>query len=247
MRIVKIVSVIIALVYPAVFADVSDHNDLSAYYGFGEMETVKLEWGVGGLKVTDINSDGRNDILIVNNRKAKIEILIQKETIGPGETKISVDPKDIDINALNPDTRFEKQPLQLSQKVYSLTTGDLNSDGMVDVVFYGEPRGLYLYLQKSPDDDEKKKSLNWRTRKKMDIADGLITPYALACGDLTNDGLDDLALASNDGVYVITQKTDGTLSEAVKYPCTNQPKAIEIKDIDGDGVNDLFMLTDASE
>lgn len=245
-RLVEIVSIIAAVCFTS-FAGEMDYNDLSAYYGFGEMEMVKLNWGIGGLRIADINGDGRNDILIVNNRKARVEILIQKDAIGPGEPEVSVDPTDFEINAFNPDTRFDDQALSLSQKVYSMTTGDLNLDGMVDVVFYGEPRGLYIYLQKDNDDDRDNKALSWRTRKKIEIDDGLVTPYGLDCGDLTNDGLDDLVLACKDSVYIITQKEDGTLAEAVKYPSTNQIKAVEVVDVDGDGVNDLFMLTDASE
>ena len=113
-------------------------------------------------------------------------------------------PEDIEINAINPPTRFDKQPLAVSQKLYSLAVGDLNSDGMVDLAYYGDPKGLYIVLQKASDKNTDKQSeLSWRTRKKIKIDDGLLTPYALVCGDLNNDGLDDLALASQDAKLLV--------------------------------------------
>jgi len=180
----------------AAHAGRGDTGDLAGYYGFKEIEIIKLDWGIMGLRVADFNRDGRNDIAIVNNRKARIELLVQKEAIGPGETDVAVDANDADINEILPLSRFESQALAISQKVYSLACGDLNSDGLVDLAFYGEPKGLYVILQKQTGDEAgKAKSLSWRTRKRIKIDDGLVTGLALVCADLNNDGADDLALA----------------------------------------------------
>jgi hypothetical protein len=223
-----------------------DCNDISAYYGFKEMEVVKLDWGVANLRIADFNGDGRNDIAIANNRKAKIELLIQKEAVGPGETEVAVDPEDVDVNLLSPPTRFEKQSVAVSQKLSSLVCGDLNSDGMVDLAFYGEPRGLYVLLQKPPE-PEKPQTLNWQTRKKIKIDDGLLISGALLCADLNKDGSDDLALAGRDGVYIVAQKEDGSLAEPVKYPVTAQTLGIEVGDLNCDNINDLIVITNDNE
>ena len=50
-----------------------DIENLSAYYGFREMEIVKLDNGIRGLRILDLNGDGLNDIVVVNNQKSKIE------------------------------------------------------------------------------------------------------------------------------------------------------------------------------
>ncbi|MHC4739772.1 MAG: FG-GAP repeat domain-containing protein [Planctomycetota bacterium] len=248
MRPIKIIIAVVLVT--TIFTDaiaqsnINDFNDLSAYYGFDEMEIIKLDWDIKNLRVADINGDGRNDIAIINNRKAKIELLVQKDSLGPEEMEVTIDPEDVDVNQLTPFTRFEKQPVAVSQKMYSLVCGDLNSDGMIDLAFYGDPKGLYVILQKTGETGtDKPRTLSWRTRKKIKIDDGLVTANALACADLNNDGTDDLVLAGRDGIYTIIQKKDCSLAEPVKYPTTSQTLGIRIADLNGDNINDLVLIT----
>ena len=225
-------------------SDVNDVNDLSAYYGFDEIEIIKLDWRIKNLILADFNRDGRGDIAIANNRKAKIELLIQKEEMGPGETPVAVDPEDVDVNQIAALTRFERQSVAVSQEIFSLVCGDLNSDGLVDLAFYGNPKGLYVILQKPGEDvTDKQKTLNWRTRKKIKIDDGLITSNALVCADLNNDGTDDLALAGGDGIYIVLQKEHGALAEPVKYPTAVRTLSIRVGDLNSDNINDLILIT----
>jgi len=238
-RIFKIITavVFVSLIFGNVDAEQADPNDLEDYYGFEEIEIIKLDWGIKCLRVADFNGDGRKDIAVANDMKAKIELLIQKEAIGPGEKAVEVDPNDIDINFISPPTRFEKQSVAVSQRIYSLVCGDLNLDGMKDLAFYGDPKGLYVMLQKASETEEaKSRTLNWRTKKKIKIDDGLTTPRALVCADLNNDGADDLALAGRDGIYIVLQKEDGSLATPVEYPTTaaTQIRGIRVGDLNGE-------------
>ena len=219
-------------------------DDLSQYYGFKEIEIVKLDWGIQDLQIADFNGDGRNDIAIINNRKARIEILIQKEALGPDQAAAAIDPDDTDVNVITAQTRFAGESIAVSQKLHSLVTGDLNSDGLTDLAFYGEPKGLYVILQDADDSKtENSKSLTWRTRKKIPIDDGLQISGALVCDDLNNDRVDDLALAARDGVYIILQDEDGSLGEPVKYPTSGQTLSVDVSDLNGDTINDLVLRT----
>jgi hypothetical protein len=243
-----IAAVFIIASLDCVKAGQADPNDLSAYYGFGEMEVIKLDWDIKNLRVADFSGDGLNDIAVVNNEKSKIELLIQKKNVGPAEPPVSVDPEDADINLILPPTRFATESVPVSQRIYSFACGDIDSDGLVDLVFYGEPRGLYVILQKPAETGAgPQKTLSWRPRKKIKIDDGLLTPNALVVADLNNDGANDIVLAGQNGIYIILQKKDGPLAEPVKYPTTDLTLGVETGDLNGDGLNDLVLITNDGE
>lgn len=230
------------------YAQQADSNDISAYYGFKEMEIIKVDWGIQDLRVADFNGDGRKDIALTNNRRARIELLLQKEAIEPSEKDFAIDPNDRDINAITPPTRFEKQNVAVSEKLHSLVCGDFNSDGRTDLAYYGEPKALYVLLQKTEEDETNKSiSTSWPTKKKIAIDDGLPTSNALICADLNNDGADDLALAGRDSIYIIVQEKDGSLAEPEKYPTSSQTLGIEVGDLNGDRINDLILVTNDIE
>jgi hypothetical protein len=224
----------------------SKQPELAAYYGFGEMESIKLAWGISNLIIADFNGDGRNDMAIANNTKARIELFIQKQAIGPDAGNKALGLQDEDINLLTPPSRFTNLNVPLSQRIYSLVAGDLNGDGRCDLAFYGDPKGLYVILQ-SAEGEDKTPVPSWRAAKKISIDDGLVTSDSLVCADLNNDGRKDLALAARDAVYIILQKPDGSLAEPVKYPSMAQIRAIMAGDLNGDKLNDLVIVTDQEQ
>ncbi len=221
-------------------ATVGGQEDLSAYYGFGEIEMVRLDWGVMCLRVADLNGDGRNDMVIANNVKARIELLIQKAHIGPDDQAVTVDPNDIDVNTLTPPTRFEKIGLPVSQKMHSLICGDLDGDGAVDLAFYGDPAGLYVIRQKTDGD---RSTIRWRAPERIAVEDGLETANALQCADLNRDGRSDLVLAGRQQLYVLLQTPDGDIAEPTKYPTTALTLGVEIADLNGDAIPDIILVT----
>ncbi|MBN2019821.1 MAG: VCBS repeat-containing protein [Sedimentisphaerales bacterium] len=225
-----------------------DSNDIGQYYGFAELEIVKLDYGIQNLQIADFDGDGLNDIVLANNAKSCIELLLQKKQVGPEEEEVAVDPNDLDINALVGPSRFKKQTLPVSQRIYSLVADHLNGDKLTDLAFYGEPRGLYVLLQKPGDrQGAKRKDLAWQPRKRINIDDALPSRNALICADIDNDGRKDLVVAGRKVIYLVLQKDDGQFAEPVKFASAAQILGVDAGDINGDGKTDLIIYTDEQE
>ena len=67
-------------------------GDLSEYYGFGDMEILKLDWELGTPLAGDLNGDSLNDLVVCNNRKARIELLLQKPGFDPKAVEAAPEP-----------------------------------------------------------------------------------------------------------------------------------------------------------
>lgn len=240
-------AVLVFAVGSIIYANTDARIDISAYYGFEEIEIIKLDPEVANLNIVDLNNDGLNDIVVANNRKSKIELLIQNNNrLDNSKGKIPRTAIESDINELADTGFFSREELLVTAKMANLVTGDLNSDSMVDLAYYGEPKGLYVVLQKAKSVDEKY-SLNWQRREKIKIDDGLFGTRTLICCDINGDGRDDLILAARDSIYVIHQNSAGQLGEPLKYATTAQPLAIKVGDLDGDSRKDLVLVTDDKE
>lgn len=226
-------------------------SGLAQYFGFKPMEILKIEWGIGEPIIADINGDKLNDIIIVNNRKARIDLLLQKKDFQPGE-KIPVEIIDDNVNDIfgrEETWRFKRSSYDLDVAVTCLIVADVNSDGLLDLIFHAKD-GLRIALQNLPDQPAPDKTPppgprepTWLPAKKIDIRQGLSGNRALVAGDLNGDNRSDLALLIGDGTMVILQKSDGTLAQPVKYQSGAKPKILEIVDVDGDKRSDLVIMT----
>lgn len=246
----------------AVGAETAPKN-LARYYGFKTMEILKFKWGVSDPVIADINHDGLNDMIVVNNRKARIDLLLQKKGFQPD--KVVPIPEEDDVNDLfgkEASWRFKRVSFDLDVGVSSFVVADVNSDGLLDLAYYSR-EGLYVALQRDGGKDaaaRKPKTApgeqngqippepKWAAPIKIDITTGQAIPRALVAGDLNGDKRTDLALLASDGTFVITQKKDGTLALPVKHHCgADKIYRLYVADINADGLDDLTVTVGDSD
>ena len=227
---------------------------LKKFYGFGPMEILKLEWKAGLPIVADVNGDGLNDLVVTNNPKARIDLLLQRSNFRPGED-IAVDILDEDVNDLfgrERTWRFKRFSYDLDVAATSLVVADLNGDGLDDLAFHAKD-ALRVALQEKPPagpaaPGEGPRLPAWLPARKIDIRGGLSVSGALAAGDLNGDARTDLALLAGDGLFVLLQEADGALARPVKYHGGGgRPKRLYVADVDGDRRKDLVVLTGDKE
>ena len=224
--------VISALVLVSCLTGFGETTNLNRF-GFKGPEIFPIDNQLSQLRVADLDGDGLNDLIVVNNSRSKISLLYNQT----GKTNLEqtlVNPIKRELNELPPDARFRIESIASEKRIACLVTADLNGDGRPDIAYYGEPKELVVLYNQGTN--------GWSAPKRWPIDDGQLSPNALATGDLNGDGRTDLVLLSENYVYFLPQQADHTLGEPVKIPLSTPVKSVQVVDIDGDGRSDLLLV-----
>jgi hypothetical protein len=212
---------------------VTESNRIDVFLGNGDgsfQAPVPYNVGMDPLSpvVGDVNGDGFDDIVVVNQTSHTLSILY-----GNGDGTFQ--------DAVTPDFRIAGVP-------WSVALADLDNDGKLDLVTgnsdgtYGDASVVSVLLNQGNDDAGHAQfgpAVYYLTR--MDI-------QSLAVSDLNGDGIPDVIFASESGkaVGVFLGKGDGTLEAT---PHLSPPTAfsgggyslLAIADFDGDGRLDVLV------
>ena len=202
-------------------------------FGFLGPEVFPIDNQISQLRVADLDGDGLNDLVVVNNSRSKINLLYN-QTGRTNLTEASVAPGKRELNELPPDARFRIESIASEKRIACLVLADLNGDGRPDIAYYGEPKELVVLYNLGTN--------GWSTPKRWPLDDGQLSPNALATGDLNGDGRTDLVLLAENYVYFLPQQADHTLGEPVKIPLSTPVKSVQVVDINGDGRGDLLLV-----
>ena len=102
-------------------------------FGFSGKEVYPIDQGVSQLHVADIDGDGLNDIILVNNLRAKISLLYNLT----GKTNAPAPTRKLELNELPPDAR-------------GILWADVDDDGRADLLVAEPESGqLSVYLQQA--------------------------------------------------------------------------------------------------
>jgi hypothetical protein len=201
-------------------------------FGFSGPETFPIDQAISQLHGADIDGDGLNDIIVVNNARSRINVLYNQT----GKTNVIAAKKDTrrEVNELPPDSRFRIDSIASEKRIAALVVADLNHDKRPDLAYYGEPKELVVQYNLG--------SNGWSFPKRWPIEDGVLSPNALTTGDVNGDGLPDLVLLGENIIYVLLQQKDGALGEPEKIPFSGLVKSVQVLDIDGNGRDDLLLV-----
>jgi hypothetical protein len=219
------------LVWAALAGSIRAEDEQSSFW-FGPSEKFPIDDQISLLHAADLTGDGLTDLIVVNNKRSKIDLLYNqtgKTNSGqprPGEKR--------EINDLPPDARFRIESIASEKSISSLVVADLNGDGRPDLAYYGEPKELVVLYNLGAN--------GWSAPKRWPIDDGQLWVNALASGDLNGDKLTDLVLLGENNLYFLAQNPDHTLAEPQKIPYSGEVKAVQVLDINGDGRDDLLLV-----
>lgn len=124
--------------------------------------------------------------------------------------------------------------ISLSRPVFSLAIGDINNDGLTDLIL-GSDDSLRIYLQ-----DDTAGFFNENNYISWDLNGHT---HGIAIGDLNNDSLNDVVVASNNDtiVRVYYQLPGFSFNSVEYYKRYGGDNDIIISDINNDGLNDLIV------
>jgi hypothetical protein len=202
-------------------------------FGFLPPEEFPIDNQISQLHVADLDGDGLNDLIVVNNARSKINLLYNQT--GKSEAaRAQRRPSRREPNELPPDSRFRIDSIASEKRIASLVVADLNSDGRPDIAYYGDPRELIVLYNQGTN--------GWSEPKRWPIEDGQLSPNALCTGDLRGDGRPGLVLLAENYLYYLRQDANHLLAEPQKIPFSGGVKAVQVVDVDGDGRSDLLLV-----
>ena len=114
-------------------------------------EVVKLNWGIRSPVADDFDNDGLNDLAVINNDRASIELLYQT-ILGENEKKRKKAVRTDRWEPMLEDARFDRDSIVCGQYLYALTALDFNRDGLTDFAYTGNKDPFTIRFQK-PDSD----------------------------------------------------------------------------------------------
>jgi hypothetical protein len=218
-----------ALFIPSVAAGGTGTN----LFGFAGPEIFPIDQQISNIRAADVDGDGLNDLVVANNLRSKINLLIN--LTGSTNRAESLPKRKLELNELPPGARFRVDSLPTEERLASLAVTDLNADRRPDLIYFGDAKDLILRLNLGTN--------GWGEPKRWHLEDGQLSPNGLVTGDLNGDKLDDVLLLGENGTaYFLAQQKDHSLAEPQKIAFSGTPKAVAITDVDGDGRNDLVFV-----
>ena len=200
----------------------SGANSVSVLLGVGNgafqpQQTFATGRRPASVVIADVNSDGRPDLVVANNRGGTVSVLL-----GNGNGSFQT-----------------QRAFATGAGAFSVAVADVNGDGKPDLIVSNSSASSVSVLLGNGDG-------TFQTQRSF--ATGYIAG-SVAVADINGDGKPDLVvvnyglsyLTPGNTVSVLLGNGDGTFQSQVTYETGQNPQAIAIADINGDGKPDLIV------
>jgi hypothetical protein len=211
-------------------------QDASPRIALGGPEVYKAGWNTRDLTVCDIDGDGLQDLVLINNERAKIDLFMQRD---PDAKRDPAPPTSSRLwEPVLEDSRFLKESIVTGMIMYALAVGDLDGDGRLDLAYTGSPDALTVRYQ-SPAGD-------WDRRRSVDLAEPVEWSTSLEIKDINGDHKDDLVLLAESEIVILPQTAAGELGDPQRYRLAAEGcYGLQVADVNADKRPDLlYLLTD---
>ncbi len=217
-RIIKL-KLIILLILVIVPLGAKDKN-FKRDYGFGPLEIFQFKKNTNRLQIHDINSDGLDDILFLNNSLSRLEILIRKTK--KAKTKQLPELKE----------SFYNKGITLDRWVKMYEIADLNKDKCPDIIALNDMGELQIFYQK--------KNNNFSDPVTIEIKDNQNVKN-IDLEDFNGDNNIDIIVCRKENAEIFWNRegkfSQSQLIKLSAYDCLG----VIVLDINGDNLPDLLF------
>jgi hypothetical protein len=178
---------------------------------------------IHAVAIADMNNDGLPDIVVSNTNAKTISVLLN--------------------DANHPGNLLPKVDYPTGASVFDLAVGDLNHDGIPDVVLGAVSSGVTVLLGSTSDPGQLMPPQSYPVTATPAGGRSL----GVAIGDIDGDGIPDIVSGNYGPVFdLLLGNGDGTFKPAAPFatgptPNTFEATSMAIGDVDGDGLNDVVV------
>ncbi len=202
---------------------------LADYFGFGELEIVRVDRSAGPMSVADIDGDGFLDLIVVNNHASRIEVHYQR----PGATADDQITTISRPNKLPEHWRFRRELISVSHRVLAVVPHDFDGDGRLDLIYAGLP-GEIVFMRQTGDGQ-------FSVGRKHRVRNLTANRNGFAVADVHGDGRPELLALVGGQIHIWTLDGDD-IESPTKLVAGADLVAFMLADYTGDGQIDIAAV-----
>ncbi len=202
---------------------------LARFFGFDEPRTIVVDENCGPALAADIDSDGKTDLIVVNNAKSRIEIHRQRAAARTDEQM----ERELKVNELPPSRWYDKTEVSVAHRVTGFRVFDVDADGRQDIIYAGIPGEIVVLRQKT-------QALNFEVLSKRRVQELGAGQDGIDLADVQGDSRPELLAIANGRINVFTLGPTGPTGEPALLGSGAKLVAFLTEDYNGDGATDIL-------
>ena len=205
-------------------------DDAARHYGFLALEVLKVDPDAGPFVVADMDGDGLEDIVVVDNFKNRIDVNFQRKGAKPTDEQPARGP-----NEFPEHWRYRRESVTVDREIAAVVPFDWDRDGRMDLVCAGNsPPGVLFVRQPEPG--------TFKVARKQTVRNLGANRDALSVADVLGGPAPELVSIVDGKVSV--WPLDGDSMGAPTELAAGGAKVVAavLEDFDGNGTTDILGI-----